>query len=256
MIVDKVFLNKLKDFGLNSYEVKIWTALLSRGVSTAGELSDIANVPRSRSYDVLESLEKKGFIITKIGKPIKYLAVPPTEVVDRVKQRIKRDAEDKEKIIEEVRKDSLLGELDILFKQGIKSVDLMEITGCFRGRDSVYTQLNSMIKNAKKSIVLKTTKDGLARKGDALKITLEKAKDRGINIKIFAPLDEKNKEHSKKLSFTKLKHSDTDSRMCIVDGKETLLMLADDKDVHPDYDTAIWVNSEYLSSFLEKTINE
>ena len=65
MIVDKVFLNKLRDFGLNSYEVKIWTALLSRGVSTAGELSDIANVPRSRSYDVLESLEKKGFIIIK-----------------------------------------------------------------------------------------------------------------------------------------------------------------------------------------------
>ena len=56
---------------LNLYEVKIWTALLSRGVSTAGELSDIANVPRSRTYDVLESLEKKGFIIMKLGKPIK-----------------------------------------------------------------------------------------------------------------------------------------------------------------------------------------
>ncbi|MBN1386465.1 helix-turn-helix domain-containing protein, partial [Candidatus Woesearchaeota archaeon] len=54
MIVQKEFLNKLKDFGLNSYESKLWTALLSRGVSTAGELSDIANVPRSRSYDVLE----------------------------------------------------------------------------------------------------------------------------------------------------------------------------------------------------------
>ncbi|MDP3765021.1 MAG: helix-turn-helix domain-containing protein, partial [Nanoarchaeota archaeon] len=39
---------QLKNLGLNSYEVKIWTALLSRGVSTAGELSDIANVPRSR----------------------------------------------------------------------------------------------------------------------------------------------------------------------------------------------------------------
>ncbi|MBS3095823.1 hypothetical protein J4480_00115, partial [Candidatus Woesearchaeota archaeon] len=42
---------QIKNFGINGYEVKIWTALLSRGVSTAGELSDIANVPRSRSYD-------------------------------------------------------------------------------------------------------------------------------------------------------------------------------------------------------------
>jgi len=51
MIVQKSFLMKLKDFGLNSYEAKLWVALLSRGVSTAGELSDIANVPRSRTYD-------------------------------------------------------------------------------------------------------------------------------------------------------------------------------------------------------------
>ena len=57
MIVKEEFLSKLRRyFALNLYEVKIWTALLSRGVATAGELSDIANVPRSRSYDVLESL--------------------------------------------------------------------------------------------------------------------------------------------------------------------------------------------------------
>ena len=66
MIVKDEFLSKLRRyFSLNLYEVKIWTALLSRGVSTAGELSDIANVPRSRSYDVLESLEKKGLIKTE-----------------------------------------------------------------------------------------------------------------------------------------------------------------------------------------------
>ena len=44
MIVKEEFLSKLRRFfSLNLYEVKIWTALLSRGVSTAGELSDIAN---------------------------------------------------------------------------------------------------------------------------------------------------------------------------------------------------------------------
>ncbi len=58
MIVKEEFLNKLRQFfALNLYEVRIWTALLSRGISTAGELSDIGNVPRSRYYDVLESLE-------------------------------------------------------------------------------------------------------------------------------------------------------------------------------------------------------
>jgi len=87
------FLNKLKQFGLNSYQAKLWLALLARGVATAGELSDISNVPRSRAYDVLEALEKKGFIVMKIGKPIKYIAVPPDEVLNRVRKRIIEDAE-------------------------------------------------------------------------------------------------------------------------------------------------------------------
>ena len=73
--------------------MKIWTALLSRGVSTAGELSDIANVPRSRSYDVLESLEKKGFVVMELGKPIKYLAVPPKEVLENIKKKVEQSAE-------------------------------------------------------------------------------------------------------------------------------------------------------------------
>ena len=46
MIVQQELIKKIKDFGLNSYEAKIWTALLSRGISTAGELSDISNVPK------------------------------------------------------------------------------------------------------------------------------------------------------------------------------------------------------------------
>ena len=76
MIVKEEFLSRLrKIFGLNLYEVRVWAALLSRGVSTAGELSDISNVPRSRTYDILESLEKKGFVILKLGKPIKFVAL-------------------------------------------------------------------------------------------------------------------------------------------------------------------------------------
>src|SRR4030042_6900726 len=102
MIVQKDFLSKLRDFGLNTYESKLWTALLSRGIATAGELSDIANVPRSRTYDVLESLERKGFIVVKIGKPIKYIAIPPEDVLERVKKRILSDAEGKTKILNEL----------------------------------------------------------------------------------------------------------------------------------------------------------
>src|SRR3989338_8047061 len=130
MIVKEEFLSKLRRFfGLNLYEVKIWAALLSRGVSTAGELSDIANVPRSRSYDVLESLEKKGFVVMKLGKPIKYIAISPTEAVERDKKRIKQEEEESEKILEELKDSEILQELTLLHSEGIEAHDPSEITG-------------------------------------------------------------------------------------------------------------------------------
>src|SRR3989344_7742897 len=115
MIIKDDLLSKLRRyFDLNLYEVKLWGSLLSRGVSTAGELSDIADVPRSRSYDVLESLEKKGFVVMKLGKPIKYIAIPPNEVVDRVRKNMHMESQEKIKRLETVRGSPLLVELETL----------------------------------------------------------------------------------------------------------------------------------------------
>ncbi|MBS3111644.1 TrmB family transcriptional regulator, partial [Candidatus Woesearchaeota archaeon] len=115
MILKDEFLGKLRrSFGLNLYEVRVWTALLSRGVSTAGELSEIGGVPRSRAYDVLESLEKKGFITMKLGKPIKYLAVEPSEVVERVKKLVKNDADENLNKLEALKESEALQELNRL----------------------------------------------------------------------------------------------------------------------------------------------
>ena len=191
MIVQESFLKKIKDFGLNSYEAKIWTALLSRGVSTAGELSDIAGVPRSRSYDVLESLEKKGFIIMKIGKPIKYIAIPPEEVVERVKKRITSEAQERSKVMEHLKASDVLKELNTLHTQGVDMINPSELTGIIKGRNQIYNHLNTMIKNAKKSIVLMTTEEGLIRKHKHLSKSLKKAKEKGVNIKIMASLTNK-----------------------------------------------------------------
>ncbi|MDP6293679.1 MAG: helix-turn-helix domain-containing protein, partial [Candidatus Woesearchaeota archaeon] len=155
MIVKEEFLNKLRRyFSLNLYEVKIWAALLSRGVATAGELSDIANVPRSRSYDVLESLEKKGFVIMKLGKPIKYLAVPPTEVLERVKKNLSNEADEKMRRLEDLKKTDVLGELNVLHTQGIELVEPSDLSGSLRGRHNLYSHLETVLKNATKSVTL------------------------------------------------------------------------------------------------------
>src|SRR3990172_330734 len=113
MIVKEEFLSRLrKIFDLNLYEVKVWTALLSRGVSTAGELSNISNVPRSRTYDILETLEKKGFIVMKLGKPIKFVALKPEEVIERVKKNLATTVVEKTKRLEKLKGEEVLTELN------------------------------------------------------------------------------------------------------------------------------------------------
>ncbi len=252
MIVQKDFLSKLKDFGLNSYESKLWIALLSRGVSTAGELSDISNVPRSRAYDVLESLEKKGFIIVKVGKPIKYLAVPPAEVIERVKKKVQQDAEERNQMLSQLKDSDVLGELNVLHTEGIKLVDPTDKSGAFRGREKVHEHLLTMVKNAKKSVTIMTSKDGLDRKYELLANSLKKAAKSGIEIKIVAPQDA-NKEtvdNFSQISKVKQLKNLSNARFCIVDEKEMLLFLTDDQKVHKSYDCAVWVEAPHFVQYF------
>ncbi len=252
MIVQSEFLKKIKDFGLNSYEAKIWTALLSRGVSTAGELSDIANVPRSRSYDVLESLEKKGFIVMKIGKPIKYIAVPPEEVLERVKKNITVEAEKQSKALDELKKTDIIDELKLLHTKGVDLVDPTELTGALKGRANAYNQLDLMFKSAEESIVIVTTADGLPRKMDTHGRMLKKAAERGVKILIAAPLNVKNKAAAESLAdFAEVRDmKNVTARFTIVDGEEVMFMLMDDSQVHPTYDVGIWINTPFFSAAL------
>jgi len=253
MLVQKDFLNKLRDFGLNTYESKIWTALLSRGVSTAGELSDIANVPRSRSYDVLESLEKKGFILMKPGKPIKYIAVKPEEVIDRVKKKVTEETEKQIELIESLKTAKILDELNVLHTQGLDLVEPTDLTGAIRGRKNIYNHLATMIKNAKKTITIVTSQEGIIRKKDILLRYLTKAKQRSVKIRIAAPIETQNKELKELAKVAEIKKIDINSRFCVIDQKEILFMLMDDETVHPSYDAAIWVNTPFFANVLEKS---
>ena len=251
MLVQKDFLSKLRDFGLNTYESKIWTALLSRGVSTAGELSDIANVPRSRSYDVLESLERKGFIIMKLGKPITYLAVPPHEVVERIKQKLQEESNSRLELLEHIKSTKLLDELNSLHEKGSQLIAPTDMTGSLRGRGNVYNQLVTMIKQAKKRITIATTASGLTRKADVLMPHLEKAKQRGVTITFAGDFGSNTEPYKKLAAVGSLVPIKARTRFCIVDGKEVLFLLMDDDKVHPSYEVAVWVKTEYFASLLD-----
>ena len=254
MIVREDLLKKLRSaFNLNIYEVKIWTCLLSRGAATAGELSDMSNVPRSRSYDVLESLEKKGFIIMKLGRPIKYLAVSPAEILKRVKKEIEEKAKREVKMVDDIHGTDVFTELNMIFKNGIDNIDPTTIAGSFKGRKNVYAHIISLLSDAKHEVIIATTSEGIERKVEHMKTTLRKLKQQKVNIKIVAPLKTQNaKDAALELKdIATVYDKEVNARFVIVDGKELVFMIKDDKNLHVDADLAIWVSTPFFTQALK-----
>ncbi len=239
-------------FGLNLYEAKIWLALLAKGEATAGELADIANVPRSRAYDILESLEKKGFVVVRLGKPIRYAAIPPREVFRRVKERILQEAQEKARKLDVLAESDLAAQLELLYKQGLKNIDITENSAAIRGRYNLYSHIETMLAEAEKEVIIFTTETGIIRKVRAFEGLFKKLAERGVSIKVATKVTERNLEYLEKISpYADVRDSDgIRARIIIVDGKEVLLMLTDDLETHEQGDVGVWINSDFLAKAL------
>ena len=113
------------------------------------------------------------------------------------------------------------------------------------------------MKGAQKSVSIMTTEEGLLRKLDNFKSLLQKLKEKGVKIKIAAPLGKVNSKTAKDFkAFAELKHIDKSrSRFIVVDGKELVFALLDDAEVHPTYDTGIWVKTPFFVNAVQEMFN-
>lgn len=249
--MDPALFSKLREFNLNSYESRIWVYLLSRGVSTAGELSDMANVPRSRSYDVLESLEKKGFVIMKHGKPIKYIAVPPNEVLDNIKKKVVEKTRFDIQSIDSAMAEKLSKVLNTLYEKGNTLLDSKEIMGSIRGRKNILNHLETMIKNASKSVIIISSIKSFTEKAKHLNQVFSYLTKNGVNIRIALNPDKNSNNLPNLDKSIEIRKTDLNLRLCIVDRKEILMMIFSDVEVHHNYDIGIWAANKKFCKNIE-----
>ncbi len=65
----------LESVQLTEYEKRVYLALLKLNESKASEISRKSGIPQSRIYDVLDSLESKGFVEIFLSEPKKYKVI-------------------------------------------------------------------------------------------------------------------------------------------------------------------------------------
>jgi len=245
MVTNQKILDSLKQIGLNLYERKLWLALLSRGTSTAGELSSLAKVPHSRAYDILETLTDKGFVLTQNTKPLKYVAIPPIEALERVKKRMQIKFDNSIERVNDFKGSVITKELNKVFKEGVSLVSPSELTASLKGHTAFHNQLETLIKGAKKEISIITNERGLKDIHEKHSEHLRKASKRGVKVRIGVPGLKKAPSHFKGLASVKTLSKKIDGRFCLIDNNHVVFSLTDNKKTHPTQDLSIWTQSEH-----------
>lgn len=160
LVMDDLIAN-LKELGFNSYEAKVYLALLKKYPATGYEVSQIADIPQSRAYDTLKSMTASGFVFSNDEKPQKFSPISPKELTQRFKRKINSTIDILEKKLPNVKED---------YNEPIHTIS---------GYDNILEKLKEVIKNSKTSIYLVIW----AADYNQLEKEIAQAYDRGVSIK-------------------------------------------------------------------------
>ncbi len=246
MLVKQDLINKIKDyFDLNIYETKVWLALLGKGTASAGEIAEISGVPRSRTYDVLESLEKKGFAIVKLGKPIKYLGVKPKMILEKLRNNVKKEADDKIESLSNIKETDEFTQLEELYKGGIEPIKREEISAALKGRSTISSYLREIIQNAKKEVLICTKANEINSKTKLFQQTFEILKKGNVRVRLALSGDEKAIKQAEQSFNVKVLKTDIEAKFFIIDRDQILFYLSKESDRD---EIAIWLNSDFFAA--------
>lgn len=76
----------LVELGLTEYEARCFVALTQLSEGTAKEISQVADVPQSRVYDVTDQLYHRGLVDVQESEPRKYFALPVEQALERLQR--------------------------------------------------------------------------------------------------------------------------------------------------------------------------
>jgi len=226
----------LHELGLTEYETRAYLSLIEEGVMTASEISAHGNVPYSKIYETLNSLEKKGWIETERGRPRRYYPKSPSESLEAAKFRL----QDTVKSWEE----AILKELQPLYER--REIREKPDIWILRGEFNILAKLQEMLEKTKNELMIAApllTKPLL----NAALGMLSPLQHSDVRVLFLA-----SKEMEKSVVEVVAKVTDVRVRDhmfgggVIVDGMEALLFLGERKP-----DLVIWSNHVGLVRFAK-----
>ena len=223
----------LRDIGLTSYETQAYLALIESGVMTASQVSERSEVPYSKIYETLNSLQRKGWIETKKGRPTRYYPKAPSEAFQATRLRLEENIR--------LWNQAVIEELQPLYER--REFREKPDVWILRGEASVVAKLQEMVDGAKKELMVAAP--GFARGFvEAGVLMLSRLQSSGIDVRVMVTGDW-NVTELGVVGDVRVRQGMFGGGV-IVDGREALLLLGEEKPT-----LVIWSNHIGLVQFAK-----
>jgi sugar-specific transcriptional regulator TrmB len=210
----------LSSAGLSDYESRAYVALVAVGPNSANIVASVAQIPRTSAYKVMKSLESKGFVKEKSGRPASFTPVDPTEL----SRKLVADIDEAFKKISSLK--------EVLSERGVP-----QLVYTIMGKDRVLDKIGEMIDKSESSFVISSPSISVFRK--KLGKRFSNALARGVQVTIITSPFVKAPRGMRIVRRKALIATDV-----ISDGKTALLAA-------PDLSACGYTDNEALSKHLE-----
>ncbi len=255
LAADEFSVQSLMKLGLTEYEARIYVVLSKMGPRNASEISFLGKVPRPKTYGAIRGLESKGLLRIVPGKPERYMAVSPSDVLIPLVEKLNRETSECVAVVENL---TMAFETSkyVYTEKPFERSDLWSV----RGREKVYKRVQDLINEAKVNVFFATTANGLVRLYKAHSEVLEKAAEHGAKVRIIAPINQTNSSVARELQEIIEVRSTINPMMKFIsaDSAEIIFTedIPDDTNVNAGQDVATWTNDPLLVKTHERIFDQ
>ena len=233
----------LEKIGLTSYEIRTFSALLKSGELTASDLSQKSGVPYSKIYEVLGTLEEKGWIGSDDSRPTKYFSKSPSTALETTKQSFETEFSNNQSTI--------LTELIPLYeKSGIsEKPDIWVISGIM----NIGAKILELVEHCRNEVLIAVPQAGEAIVKQALP-KLRQLHDKGVDITILTSdkLDKESLNSISRVAKVKVKEGLFGGGI-ISDKRYVVILLGPEISSSSSSDVvAIWADHSGLAGFARE----
>jgi len=232
----------LESLGLTEYEAKSLYSLFKISEAQAPEISRMAQVPKTRVYDVLERLMKKGLIVEVYGRPKKYRVIEPGKAIHALLELKRKELQELEN--QAIQLNEFLSQNEIASNEAERILKV-------KAKHDFEKILAEELMKAKHSIKAFTELE----KHHFNAINSLKQASKNIEVKILSSQLEEELFKSLSSIGAEARHFSHKLNAFIVDEKKVILALNDFSKTGNEYHFSIWQNNESLANALTHYFN-